>query len=465
MRAIGRLNGTPHEGGGVRAFLYRPGLLLSNRASALIGVMAIITAVLLVGVAIFILGHAESDVVEYTVDDARAFFLAEGGLERMRGYLAVMELDQPNYDPVGDSSSGGLPGGGSYYVLVTKDTSGGSWLDAYEIVSTGTQDGVQRQVKATVVEETFAMYQWFIGSTGGGFSWFRTGEYFEGPVHVNGDLQIDGDPYFDGHVSAGGGYTDKIGSNPYFAEGYQTHVPKIELPSQDYVFETVRDEASVVVPDLGPNNAYFEVELGAPADGWLTYTGYDKTGGLLQDAVEVEIAGTNGVIWFNDHIKLWGTLDGELTLGVYGNVIITDDIVYEGSTPGHGPDADCDDVLGVIASGLPDGNIIIERNVANEDNCEVHGVLMALQNTIMAEEYQDGPVRGNFTMYGGLIAEKAIHLAQYTDGVVTSGYIRDYHFDPRVADLPPPFFPFASEFSIIIWSEMVPPRPEYMVGG
>ncbi|MCK4512077.1 DUF4900 domain-containing protein, partial [bacterium] len=169
---------------------------LSVRGSALVGVMGIITAVLLVGVAIFILGHAEGDVVEYAVDDSRAFYIAEGGLERVRGYLAALELDDPNADPIGATFSGQLPGGGDYDVLVKEDASGGSWLDAYVVVSTGAKDGVLRQVKATVIAETFAMYSWFIESAGGGYSWFRTGERFEGPIHVNGDLKIDGDPWF-----------------------------------------------------------------------------------------------------------------------------------------------------------------------------------------------------------------------------------------------------------------------------
>ncbi|MCK4914899.1 MAG: DUF4900 domain-containing protein, partial [Candidatus Eisenbacteria sp.] len=175
---------------------------LSVRGSALVGVMGIITAVLLVGIAIFILGHAEGDVVEYAVDDSRAFYIAEGGLERARGYLAALEIDDPNEDPVGTSFSGQVPGGGSYHVAVVADASGGSWLDAYEVIATGDKDGVLRQVKATVIAETFAMYSWFIESGGGGYSWFRSGERFEGPIHVNGDLRIDGDPWFGGHVRA-----------------------------------------------------------------------------------------------------------------------------------------------------------------------------------------------------------------------------------------------------------------------
>ena len=56
-----------------------------------------------------------------------------------------------------------------------------------------------------------------------------------------------------------------------------------------------------------------------------------------------------------------------------------------------------------------------------------------------------------------MIAEKAIHLAQYTDGVITSGYNRVYNFDSRMVTMPPPFFPFANDFSTLSWEEVVPP--------
>lgn len=433
--------------------------MLSIRGSALVGVMAIITAVLLVGVAIFILGHSEGDIVEYAVDDSRAFYIAEGGLERARGYLGALELDDPSAIPPESLFSEEPLGGGTYTVKVTADVSGGSWLDAYEVVSTGEKDGVLRQVKATVIAETFAMYSWFIESGGGGYSWFRTGERFEGPIHVNGDLRIDGDPWFGGHVRAAGDMTMMAGSNPTFVMGYELHVDPISLPTRAYVFSTLKAAAQgpggVVLPALG-SKTYYEVTLGDPALGWFTYQGYNDDGSPNGLGVVVDISGLNGAVWSDEDIYISGTLDGQLTIGVDGTIHITDDVLYAGSTPGHGPNPDCDDMLGLIAAGHPKGDVIIDRTIPNRNDCEVHGVMMALQKTIEAEDYQHYAPRGDFIIYGGMLADYAIHLAQYTDGVVTSGYVRDYHFDPRVGVLPPPFFPFAGSFSIVTWEEVVP---------
>ncbi|MCK4510424.1 DUF4900 domain-containing protein, partial [bacterium] len=204
-----------------------------RRGSALVPVLAIVAAVLLIGVAIFILGHSEGDIVEHSVDDSRAFYIAEAGLERMRGWLGEFHADDATGDPLGTKFEDQLLGGGTYTVEVTSDVSGGSWPGAYWVVSTGYVDNVVRQVRAAMVAETFARYQVFVEKAG--WVWFRTGERFEGPVHVNHNLQIDGDPWFGGPVTAGGGLTLKTGSNPVFEMGYELHVANIPLPDDSYV--------------------------------------------------------------------------------------------------------------------------------------------------------------------------------------------------------------------------------------
>jgi len=301
------------------------------------------------------------------------------------------------------------------------------------------------------------MYHWFIGSVGGGFSWFRSGERFEGPVHVNGTLGIDGDPWFGGRVRAAGDITMKTGSNPTFERGYELHVEPIPMVTRDDVLSTVRaaaDAGGFRPGKLGPNKAYWEVYLeGTTFDA----QGFDKTGTPIGlGFANLPFSSYNGAFWFDDDIRIEGTLDGQVTIGIDGNAEIWGDILYADSSPGHGPNQDCDDVLGIIAAGASDGNIIIKYTLENQNDCEVHGVMMALQNTIEAEDYQHHPVRGDFIIYGGLIATKAIHLADYANGVVTSGYVRDYHYDGRMLTLPPPFFPFASNFAIVTWEEVVP---------
>jgi hypothetical protein len=426
--------------------------------STLVPVIAIAAAVLLVGVAIFVLGHSEGDIVENSVDDSRAFYVAEGGLERMRGWLGDFHADDPDGDPLGKKFENQLLGGGTYTVEITENLSGGSWLGAYRVVSTGVIDGVARQVQAVMIAETFARYQVFVENAG--WVWFRTGERFEGPVHVNHDLQIDGDPWFGGPVTVGGGLTQKTGSNPTFEMGYELGVENIPLPDDSYPTDRIRPAAEsggFAFPALVGQDAKYHIDLGHFGPGLMGYKSYGKVGGVYtwSDWMQVDLAPLNGAIWSPEPIRLEGTLDGQLTIGVEGNIEIWGDILYDGVAPGNTPPPDCDDVLGLIA----DGDVIIAYTVPNWNDCMFYGVAMALEKSVEAAEYQHYAPRGVFEMYGGLIADYSIHMAQYdNDGNLISGYVRDYNWDSRMIAMPPPFFPLTGRYFVYSWEEVVPPE-------
>jgi hypothetical protein len=432
---------------------------LSMRGSALVGVMAITTAVLLVGVAIFILGHAEGDLVEYAVDDARAFYVAEGGLERARAWLGDLLEDDPSASPVGVSFENQTLGGGTYTVSVTDDLSGGSWLAAYRVVCTAEVDGVTRSLQTVMIPETLAKYQWFIERADS--PWFRTGERFEGPVHVNGRLRISGDPWFGGLVTVGRNLRMRSGSDPTFERGYQLNVERVDLPTVNELRNSLRTAAlngGLYEGTLPHNRAFYHVRLGHPSPGDMTYEGLRPQGAgyvTLAGPHTVSISTLNGAVWFNEPVAIEGTLDGRLTIVANGDIDIWDDLLYDGSTPGSGPDPDCDDVLGLIAIR----NVEITYNVANRNDCEIHGVLVALNRNVTAERYWRYPPRGDLFIYGGFVADRSILLGRYrSNGSCTHGYDRNYRLDPRLSRTPPPFFPLTGRYTTHSWEEMDPPE-------
>ncbi|MBN2564876.1 MAG: DUF4900 domain-containing protein [Candidatus Eisenbacteria bacterium] len=431
------------------------------RGNTLVGVMAISTAVLLVGIAIFVLGHAEGDIVEHAVDDARAFYVAEGGLERARGWLGDLMVKDPGANPVGMCFEDQTLGGGSYSVSVEDRVSGFGWLPAFEVVSTGELDGVQRQVRSVMVAETFARFQWFVER--GGWKWFGTGERFEGPVHVNADLQVDGDPWFGARVYAGGHATIKVGSDPTFEDGYELHVEQIPLPGDDYLDGVLKAAALNGGRYVGslPAGAFYLVGLGHYGHGTLTYVGVTGSYGHITQITiprTVDLSTLNGAMWFDAPIAIAGTLDGQLTIGVNGNIEIWDDIVYYDATPYGGPNPGCDDVLGLIAAGHPYGDVIIKYTPPNRHDCVIHAVMMALQKNIEAEDYMHYPPRGDIVIYGGMIADYSIHMGEFSQGVCISGYNRDYRNDARLFSMPPPFFPLTGHYMVYSWEEVK--RPE-----
>jgi len=420
--------------------------------------MAITTAVLLVGVAIFTLGNSEGDIVEYALDDARAFYVAEGGLERARAWLGDLLESDPSANPVGVAFEDQALGGGRYTVKFVDDPGIGSWLAAYEVVCTADVDGATRGIRTIMIPETFAKYQWF--ADGGGWRWFCTGEMFEGPVHVQDNLLIDGDPWFGGRVSAGAGITIEDGSDPTFVHGYELNVGEIPLPgvpALDAVVKTAALNGGLYVGTLPKKKDFYHVTLGLPSVGELTYEGLRPQGGghLSVDGPHVvDIASLNGAAWFEAKVAIEGTLDGQLTIYAEGDVEVWDDVLYDASTPGAGPDPECDDVLGLIANG----DIEISYTVPNQNDCEIHGVMIALDKNIQAERYSKYAPRGSLIIYGGVIAGESIRMGEFEYGLCVHGYERNYRLDPRLPRMPPPFFPLTGRYIVYSWEEIDPPE-------
>jgi hypothetical protein len=430
--------------------------VVSNRGAALVAVVAIVSAVLLFGVALFILGSGEADVVEYGVDGARAFYLAESGVERARAYLEQLLEEDSAVDPVGMTFESQLLGGGTYTATIVSELTSGTWVRIYEVVSTGWKDGVPRQIRAELEEETFAHYQEFIDQ--GGWRWFKTGERFEGPVHTNFDLQIDGDPWFGGRVTAGGGLTMKTGSNPTFVKGYELHVDNIDLPKFTEVEAIILPAANDGGLYAGPLNgtaAYYEVELGRDGLGTFSYRTYQKNGSVYEMSdwsAPVVINTTNGAIWFGAPIHLSGVLDGQMTIVSEGTVTIMDDVVYADSAPGGGPNPGCDDLLGLIA----ENDIVISSTILHD--CVLDGALMALWKDFVVEDYMHGAPRGLLKIYGGIMVQQSIHIGQYDHDVCISGFVRDYHWDKRLNSWWPLFYPKTNRCFVRKWDEIVPPE-------
>jgi hypothetical protein len=419
--------------------------------AALVTVLAIIVAVLLLGAALFMLGTGEADLVEYSVDGARAFFLAESGVERARAYLEELAASDPGANPVGMSFSSQPLGEGTYAATIVEEIDVGAWARAFEILSTGEKDGVVRQIRVAALEETFAAYQWFVNQ--GGWRWFRTGERFEGPVHTNKMLQIDGAPWFGAKVTAAQDLTMQLGSAPVFEAGYELHVDPIELPSFSEVTGTLRDAAAAEGIFEGSFKGEYELQIGRTEPGYLSYRTLDDKEGPGR-WIDREIASTNGVAWFGETVHVSGVLDGGLTVVSEDDIWIDDDVLYEDSSPGSGPNPGCDDLLGLIA----EGDIVIASTLPDIGDREVHGLMMALGNDIHAEDYQLGPPRGAFILYGGLMVEKSVHLGEYQHEILISGYLRDYHWDQRLQAWAPPLFPKTGNYMVVVWEEVVPPE-------
>jgi hypothetical protein len=431
----------------------------AERGATLIVVMAVVTAVLLLGTALFTLGAGESDLVESVADDAHAFYLAEGGLVRTRALLEGLGSQDPAVYPAGFTISQSALGGGTYSVTVSQRSSFSPWVHEYGIVSTGVVDGMSATVRGIVRNETFAQFLFYADDSGN--VWFASGDSLDGRVHVNGQIRVSGNPWFGMKVtSSASTMTQYQGSTPTFEGGYELGVPEIPLPTSSDFMADLSAKAAAGGLNLGVlsgSSAKYEVELARSGQyGYMSYRAYRKSGSSYSWTgwTSVRISNTNGVAWFGSPVYMKGTLDGQLTIGCAKDVYITDDVRYRDSTVGRGPNQGCDDLLGICSAM----NVIVQNNTANQTNCEIHAHMMALNSSFTAEGYDSGSPRGDLTVYGGIAqaAFGAIGTFQQGGGV-THGYNKDYHFDWNLAAMSPPGYPVTGGYILASWARIPTP--------
>jgi hypothetical protein len=429
--------------------------------ATLVMVMAIVTAVLLIGTALFTLGVGESGVVEGAVDDAHAFYLAEAGLVQTTGLLEQLGSQDPPVYPYDFTIGQSALGGGTYSVTVTDRSLVNPSVREYGIVSTGVVDGMSATVRSIVRSETFAQYLFYASRSD---EWFTTGDSLYGRAHVNGSLKVSGSPWFGMKVtSSAGSIIEFQGSTPIFEGGYELGVPEVPFPTSAEVMGDLSARAAaggLTCGTLNGPNARYEVELARSGQhGYLSYRAYRRAGNSNNyqwtNWTSVRISNTNGVAWFGSRVDLKGMLDGQLTIGCAADVYITGDVLYRGSTPGHGPSQSCDDLLGICSAR----DIVIRDNAANRNDCEIHAHMTALQSSLKAENYNQGAPRGDLIVYGGIAQADFAPLGTFNhnQGVVTHGYDKVLHYDWRLATTPPPGYPVTGGYIVASWARIPTP--------
>lgn len=427
---------------------------------ALVMVLAIVAAVLLIGVALFTLAGGESGIVERRVDSVRAFYIAEAGLDRAKAWLEALAQEDPPTFPDEATFGDQWLGGGEYDVELSKASTANPWLTVYDVVSTATVDGAVRQVRSRLQNETFAQFVYFADQSSE--IWFTSRDSLNGRVHVNGLIYISGDPWFGMKVtSTEDHFVMYSGSHPTFEGGYELDVPNIPLPMPADLTPTLVSESQaggLYGGVLAGNSAKYEVELGRGGNmGYLSYRAYRSVGGVYQWTgwTSVLISSMNGIAWFEEPVDVKGTLDGQLTLGSAGNINIMDNILYLDSTPGHGPNQGCDDILGLVSAK----NVVVWDSAANLNDCEIHAHMIALDTSFGARNYDEGAPRGDLTVWGGFAQRRIGAIGQFQHGGgIIHGYSKDYHYDRRLMTNSPPGFPPTGQYILTTWEEVIPPE-------
>jgi hypothetical protein len=185
----------------------------------------------------------------------------------------------------------------------------------------------------------------------------------------------------------------------------------------------------------------------------------------------------NGVVYADGHINsLKGTIaDNEVsggaitrrnawtvatntTTGSEKDVSITDHLQYQTVPDKTKPYNDIVNLkagtLGIVAED-------VKITTAAPNDLKLHAVVLAggkttTGGTFSVNNYSSGSPRGNLNLVGGLIQKKRGPVGTFngTTGAQVSGYAKNYKYDKRMANNPPPFFPTTGRFDQISWKRM-----------
>ena len=351
----------------------------------------------------------------------------------------------------------------------------------------------------------------------GGRIWFFSGDRLRGPVHSNNDggsefqVQWGGPgPIFEGHVTAAGNFINYSPSNPntesqftqiYLAgsRGYELGVDNIPLPSSSDIQKNaawggstgfpgvtgvytpsgggiyVRGDAAVVMQVDPMGRQQFRITQGTT----VTTLTIDKNADQIIRQVganppTVQVGAGNGVLYCTGHItSLSGTIADNKVSGtdiVYRNsytiatdvnagknITLTGNLKHDSAyDPTKSPNDPANFHSGTL--GLIGRNVTVAAGAPT--NMEIDAVILAgSENTTDGSfgvaNYNTKVPTGTLKVLGGIIQKARGAVGTLSGGLLATGYAKDYWYDARMADNPPPFFPTTGGYDRISWRRMV----------
>jgi hypothetical protein len=290
-------------------------------------------------------------------------------------------------------------------------------------------NGIRRNVILNGVhQQSWAKYAlWY--NNGPGAIYFISGEVFDGPVHCNTYVYLDGSPIFNALLSSSRSSWGQWSAAAVFNQGYVLNAASQSLVTVR--FTSMLAQASLVLTGnsslvLSGTNAL----ISNAGRGWTSYP------------YMIPLA-SNGLIYVktnsaNGYARVDGSLDGRVTVVSDYDIWITNHVRYA-VHPTNGSD----DALGLIAKH----DIIVRTNAPNDVEIFAHliaegsATASSSDGSFYVQNYDQGDPRGALNVYGGIVQFYRGAVGTYSGSSVTHGYYKNYVFDTRFATAPPPHYP------------------------
>ncbi|WP_432547104.1 PulJ/GspJ family protein [Kineococcus sp. SYSU DK004] len=148
-----------------------------------------------------------------------------------------------------------------------------------------------------------------------------------------------------------------------------------------------------------------------------------------------------------------GTVKGQFTVAAEHDVVVTGNVVYNGGTGSSSTD-----VLGLVGSN----NVAVWNpvtaagtNINPPGDRRIDAAMASVSNSITVFNYGSGTRIGTLIVNGVLIQKFRGPVATGSGTITSTGYSKDYRYDPRLTKLPPPTFiaPVNDPWKVISLSE------------
>jgi hypothetical protein len=322
------------------------------------------------------------------------------------------------------------------------------------ITAMSTYEDQKDTVIVLLTRPSFSRYAYFTNHEGN--IWFATGDTLRGPTHTNTYFQMTGSPVFFGKVTshqwynANSPYREGLTgpTNPVFLGGTEWGIPEIAMP--DEIPQETIDAA--IAEGIYINNRYVWIEF--QSDGTAKIAAKNSsTPPNPGQYTTYTLASTNGVIYIyysstRPLVRVKGTVNGQVTVATSGSMEITDNLVCA-VNPMINPSSN--DMLGLVAAK----DIVVTNNQVNQDRI-IQATIMTLNTSISNTTnfyVQDYNLYryGYLRLYGGLIQNARGAVGLVGDAWSRKGYLKDYRWDQRLADMTPPHYPALFALRKIAW--------------
>lgn len=166
-----------------------------------------------------------------------------------------------------------------------------------------------------------------------------------------------------------------------------------------------------------------------------------------------------------------GTLNGQLTVAAENDVVITDDLTYQGGLTGT-------DLLGLVANNNVEVYHPVRCSSGSSSSCnldvdpgqsgkqtledlQIHAAILSVKHSFVVQNYNigDADEMGDLKVRGAIAQKYRGPVGTFSGNNPVTGYEKDYVYDNRLKYLSPPKFldPVQSAWGVATWAEAKSP--------